>query len=85
MAMDRVDPKAAAARGATFALAAWRLIMRAVVIISFVMVYFLMAFSWWELGVGFLDLGFGSREVEVALLPFLRSSFERSAVLEILF
>jgi len=35
MAMDRVDPKAAAARGATFALAAWRLIMRAVVIILF--------------------------------------------------
>lgn len=58
MAMDRVDPKAAAARGATFALAAWRLIMRAVVIILFLLCVYDM-FGFWSIG-GVLDFGFGS-------------------------
>ena len=46
MAMDRVDPKAAAARGAIFALAAWRLIIRAVVIILFLLCFLFYGYCW---------------------------------------
>ena len=66
MAMDRVDPKAAAARGATFALAAWRLIMRAVVIILFLLCFGL----WLVLGRGRMFWILDSVLVEVPLLSF---------------
>lgn len=75
MAMDRVDPKAAAARGATFALAAWRLIMRAVVIILFCLFYYIV-FMVVFFGV---ELDFFLERSVLVMSPFFASPFLHAA------